>query len=288
MKVSPQRLKEKDFDAIHRALMEFYIERPVNYGLLERPQSVYSDYANFIANIIKQKNRKILDIGSGTWRIPDSIAEYGFKEVVGLDYFSEEKILEYSAKLTNKNARLVSYQGDTIPFENEYFDAVSSLCVLEHIIFVDNFLKEIHRVLKPNGYVIILCPNWSGINVYITGLIHILTKKDRFWQLNNFFDAFSGIFRSLIWYFENLISKEPRFILIYPRMKNGKIDFERSDDDAVHLCQPLSIKKFFKKLNYEVIHYNRGFGSTKYTLIFNKIFPSLASTNVLVFQKKIS
>ncbi len=286
MKFSPRRLKKEDFDNINKALKEFYIERPNSYGLLERPQSVYLEYANFIAKIVQDKNRKILDVGSGTWRIPDTIAEYGFEEVVGLDYFSQEKIQEYSAKISNKNARLVPYQDDSIPFESEYFDAVSTLCVLEHIIFVEKFLYEVHRILKPKGFVIILCPNWSGINAYINGLLHILTKKDRFWQLNNVLDAVAGIFRSIKWYIENLISKEPRFIMIYPRMKNGKIDFERSDDDAVHLCQPLSIKKFFKKLNYRVIHYNRGFGSTKYTLIFNKIFPSLASTNVLVFQKK--
>jgi len=285
MRISPKRLKAKDLQKVQNSLKEFYLERPENYGLMERPQSVYIEYANFIAKVVNNKNSKILDLGSGSWRIPDTIAEFGFQEVIGLDYFSSEKLDEYSKKIKNNNARLVSYINDSIPFEDEYFDAVSSLCVLEHIVFVEKFLKEIDRVLKPGGYVIILCPNWSGINAYITGLIHIITKKDRFWQLNNVFDAFFGIFRSLKWYFENLFSNEPRFILIYPRMKNSKIDFERSDDDAVHLCQPLSLKKFFKKLSYQTIYYNRGFGTTKYTYIFNKIFPSLASTNVLVFQK---
>jgi SAM-dependent methyltransferase len=285
MRISPKRLKAEDLEKVQDSLKEFYLERPENYGLLERPQSVYTEYANFIAKVVKNKDSKILDLGSGSWRIPDTIAEYGFKEVIGLDYFSQEKLIEYSQQIKNKNAKLVSYIDDAIPFENEYFDAVSSLCVLEHIVFVEKFLKEIDRVLKPGGYVIILCPNWSGINAYITGFFYILTKKDRFWQLNNIFDAFFGIFRSLKWYFENLFSKEPEFILIQPRMKNSKIAFERSDDDAVHLCQPLSIKKFFKKLDYRVIYYNRGFGTTKYTYIFNRIFPSLASTNVLVFQK---
>jgi SAM-dependent methyltransferase len=285
MGLSPKRLKEEDYEKVQKALVDFYHERPDEYGLMERPQKVYQDYAEFIWKVVPNKNSSILDLGSGSWRIPDAIAEYGYKEVIGLDYFSDEKLEYYTKQIKNTNAKLVSYKDDSIPFPDSSFDAVSSLCVLEHIVYVENFLQEINRVLKPKGYVIILSPNWSGINAFINGFFHVLFKRDRFWQLNNLLDCVVGAFRSLGWYFENLFSTKPKFIMIYPRMKNGKIAFERSDDDAVHLCQPLSIKKFFKKLGYRVIHYNRGFGTTKYTFVFNRLFPSLATTNVLVFHK---
>ncbi|MCX7909571.1 MAG: class I SAM-dependent methyltransferase [Ignavibacteria bacterium] len=286
--VRPKILKESNFKEISDALVEFYSCRPQEYGILERPQKVYEKYAEFISNIVKNKNSRILDLGSGSWRIPVEIGKFGFSEVVGLDYFSDKEFESYQKEITLPNVKLARYiASGVIPFNNETFDAISSLCVLEHIVYVEDFLNEIDRVLKPGGYVIIHCPNWSGINHFITAFFHIIFKRDRFWQLYTLTDCLSGIFRSIFWYLKNLFSKKPKFILIYPRMKNGKIDFERSDDDAVHLCQPLSIKKFFRQKGYKTIIYNRGYGTTKYTLIFNRIFPSLATTNVLVFQKGV-
>lgn len=286
MEIRPKRLKRYDFEKIQNALVDFYSERPEEYGIMERPQEVYEGYAKFISLVVQDKNSKILDLGSGSWRIPDTIAKYGFEEVIGLDYFSEQQYDNYRNQLKNSNAKLIRYkEANKIPFEDEFFTAVSSLCVFEHIVYIEDFLCEIDRVLQPNGYVIFQCPNWSGVNAMINGLFHTIFKKDRFWQLNSPIDAFLGIFRSFWWYLENLFSKEPVFIRIYPRMHNGKVNFERSDDDAVHLCQPLSIKKYFKQKGYRTIIYNRGYGTTPYTKIFNRIFPSLASTNVLVFQK---
>jgi SAM-dependent methyltransferase len=88
--IKPKRLNQKDFKFVQQYLIDFYNERPDEYGLMERPQKVYEEYANFI-NTIVDNNSKILDIGSGSWRIPDEIAKYGYSEVIGLDYFSPEK-----------------------------------------------------------------------------------------------------------------------------------------------------------------------------------------------------
>lgn len=285
MAINPRRLYEKDYENVITALIEFYNERPEIYGLMERSQQVYENYAQYINKHITNKNSVLLDLGSGSWRIPDTIAIYGYQKVFGLDYFSDEKLEEYSRQIKNPNASLIQYQNGKIPFEDEYFDSISSLCVVEHIVHIRETLDDMDRVLKPGGYIIIQSPNWSGINVYLSAILHFLKSKDRFWQLNNFFDAFFGIFRSIKWYLEVLLSKEPKFILIYPRMKNGKIEFERSDDDAVHLCQPLSFKKYFKQKNYEIIEYNRNAGFTPYSKIFNKIFPSMATTIEMVVRK---
>jgi len=285
MPINPRRLYKKDFDKVINALIEFYNERPETYGLMERSQQVYENYAKYINRFITDKNSVLLDIGSGSWRIPDTIAGYGYQKVFGLDYFSDEKLEEYSRQIINPNATLIQYENGKIPFGDEYFDSISSLCVLEHIVNIRETLDDMDRVLKPGGYIIIQSPNWSGINVYLSAVIHFLKSNDRFWQLNNLSDAICGIFRSIKWYLEVFFSKEPKFILIFPRMKNGKIDFERSDDDAVHLCQPLSFKKYFKQKNYEIIEFNRNAGNTAYSKFFNKIFPSMATTIEIVVRK---
>jgi SAM-dependent methyltransferase len=52
----------------------------------------------------------------------------------------------------------VFYDGRTIPFEDEYFDAVFSSEVFEHIFNLEEILKEINRVMKLSGKILITCP----------------------------------------------------------------------------------------------------------------------------------
>jgi SAM-dependent methyltransferase len=285
MSFKPVRLK-KDLDNVQSALVRFYTTRPDEYGLLERSQGAYEKYASGVNRFVPEKEKILLDVGSGTWRIPDTIAAYGYKKVIGLDYFSDEKLRLYANNLVNKNAELVTYTDGKIPFPDNTFDAVSSLCVIEHLVYPEKTLNEMHRVLKQGGKLIIDCPNWSGINVPIMAMKHILLKRKRFWLFYSFIDSFSGLFRSITWWAEAFFTKNPKFLLIYPRMKDGEIDFEQSDDDAVHLCQPISSKRYLKSKNYKLVAFNRSAGDTTYSRIFNRIFPSMATTNFIVAEKR--
>ena len=59
----------------------------------------------------------------------------------------------------HKNEHIdVYYDGKTIPFDNETFDSVLSSEVLEHVPNVDECIKEIGRVLKPAGKMLITVP----------------------------------------------------------------------------------------------------------------------------------
>jgi len=254
--------------------------------LLNRPQNQYDAYADFILKTAASKDVSILDIGSGTWRLPQTIASKGFKRVVGLDFFSDEKLKIYSEQLQSSNVELASYKGNKIPFDDNAFDVVTSLCVFEHILTIEDTLKEIDRVLKPGGLIIIHAPNWSSPNVAFPALVHMLKKNERFWLFNNSLDVLLYPLRSLKWYFEVCFAKTPHFIYVYPRILNNQIAFKTADDDVVHVCQPLSFKKYFKRNGYKMLKYNRGFGTTLYTKVFNFILPSLASLNVIVAKKK--
>lgn len=283
--ISPKRLKNKDRQEVLEKLIRFYNKRPDDYGLMERDQKVYSEYADFIKKFIKETDKIILDFGTGSWRIVDSLVKIGFSNAIGLDYFSKDKLNEYRSNLKINNGKLITYiEPDKIPLDDNSVDCVSSLCVVEHLTYVEKNFNEMDRVLKKDGYIIILCPNWSGINVPINAIKQNLLQNNRLWFFDSVFNSFLGIFRSFKWYFEAHFTNN--FIQVYPRIKNNEIDFERSDDDALHLCQPISIKKFFKNKGYEVIVYNRGYGTTFYSKIFNFLFPSMATSNTLVFKKR--
>lgn len=59
----------------------------------------------------------------------------------------------------HKNSKVDHYyDGKTLPFSSHSFDSVVSFEVLEHIFNIDEIFNEIHRVLKPNGIVLISIP----------------------------------------------------------------------------------------------------------------------------------
>lgn len=54
--------------------------------------------------------------------------------------------------------------GKVFPFRAASFDVVTASQVIEHINDVDNFVSEIYRVLKPEGYTIISTENLSSLD----------------------------------------------------------------------------------------------------------------------------
>lgn len=60
-----------------------------------------------------------------------------------------------------KNAALVS--ADSLPYPDKFFDHVVSLFVLEHISHLENVFKEIKRVMKPSGRLIVALPCEGGL-----------------------------------------------------------------------------------------------------------------------------
>lgn len=286
--MKPKLLKSlEEKKALNLILKEFYSRRPDNYEelLTNRKNNIFSPYFDLITYHAKPGDR-ILELGAGTGWATIELSKKGFK-TVGCDILSEQKLNEYKKNWAWANAELVAYDGINLPFADNSFDVVTSSCVFEHIIFVDDVLKEINRILKKGGLLIIRSPNWSGLNIPFRALESLIFKHERYWQYESILYAILSVFRSIFWYIRVLFAKQNElFITIYPRLKDGKIDFQRSDDDCVHLCQPLSFKKWFKTNNYNIIEYNRFRGDTKFAKIFNTIFPSFTTINHFVVRKK--
>jgi SAM-dependent methyltransferase len=72
------------------------------------------------------------------------------KEYIGLD-------IENSPE-KNKNINIIIKQGNKLPFPDEYFDAIISTEVFEHIENIWFYAEELKRVLKINGRAIISAP----------------------------------------------------------------------------------------------------------------------------------
>lgn len=75
---------------------------------------------------------------------------------------------------------------ENIPFDDSFFDICICSGTLEHFVDISKGLKEIRRVLKKNGFLIVVVPNrnwigklydWSGINYLHTVVRHTLPDQ---------------------------------------------------------------------------------------------------------------
>jgi SAM-dependent methyltransferase len=55
----------------------------------------------------------------------------------------------------------IDFNKDALPYEDDSFDIVFTKSTIEHIHNTDHFLKELLRVLKPGGLLIVLLPSWE-------------------------------------------------------------------------------------------------------------------------------
>jgi SAM-dependent methyltransferase len=94
-------------------------------------------------------NGKLLDFGCGAK--PYKKLFININEYIGLD-------IENEGHSHEKEDIDVFYDGKKIPFKNEYFDAVFSSEVFEHIFDIEEVLPEINRVLKLNGQLLVTVP----------------------------------------------------------------------------------------------------------------------------------
>lgn len=109
--------------------------------------------------IEKYKPKRILDAGCGRGFYLYGINSYKFvKEIHGIDI--NEKYLKI-AKNINQDKRVKIKKSNIykLPYENNSFDLIICSEVLEHLKDDKKALKELHRVLKPNGKLIITVPN---------------------------------------------------------------------------------------------------------------------------------
>ncbi len=76
-----------------------------------------------------------------------------------LDYFSQK--VEASCYPESFKQHLIQGYGESLPFEDNTFDLVTTYQTLEHVNNVQECLSELLRVLKPQGILYLRCPDYN-------------------------------------------------------------------------------------------------------------------------------
>lgn len=105
-------------------------------------------------------SERVLDLGAR--RSPYTSNLPGL--VVGLDLPAEEDArLGFSTKSLTRFTRgrhvAVFGRGEAMPFPDEFFDTVLMIEVVEHVEGDEDAVREIYRVLKPGGVLVLATPN---------------------------------------------------------------------------------------------------------------------------------
>lgn len=141
-----------------------------NYDFLNRLLSFRIDvlWRNRVIKMLKPfKPQRILDVATGTADLAIALQKLNPQSVIGIDIsagmlaIGQQKIEQ---KKLNNNITLQKADSENLPFEDNYFDAVTVAFGVRNFENLEKGLSEIRRVLKPDGQFIIL--EFSKVKVF--------------------------------------------------------------------------------------------------------------------------
>lgn len=127
-------------------------------------------YYSQIKNTLKlPKTPKYLDIGGKEGAITKefgSIINASSIDIVEVDKYDVEGINYHIVK---------SGENYTLPYEDNSFDIITAFMVLHHVESLDQMVKEITRVCKPNGVVVIFDHDcWDSMDAMLIDIEHLI------------------------------------------------------------------------------------------------------------------
>ncbi len=158
-------------DQLNQRMVEYYRTFHQYYDEIDFAVSGWNDPKHLLFQDIAKrcKEGNVCEIGCGAAGI---LRSKSLEEVryAGCD-FSESLLDRNRQQFPRADFRVIQ-DSTTFPFESHRFDLVFSICVLEHVVYPQNFLKELVRLCRVGGTIIILCPDFYsrlGITSQVAG-----------------------------------------------------------------------------------------------------------------------
>lgn len=139
------------------------------YNKKDRP---YTDYPAKLTKYLYDRyqmseGQKLLDVGCGRGEFLKGFMRLGL-DVKGVDISPEA--LEFNRDC---DIKIVDIENSKIPFEDNTFDIIYSKSVLEHFYYPERYMTEVYRILKPNGILLTMVPEWeSNYKIYYDDYTH--------------------------------------------------------------------------------------------------------------------
>jgi len=101
----------------------------------------------------------ILDIGVGLGRLLDPLVHF--------DRYGVDISQDYLVRARDVGIEVAFARAEELPFDDSVFDAVVACDVLEHVPDLNAVCREMLRVLKPGGLLVVRVPSLEDLSVYL-------------------------------------------------------------------------------------------------------------------------
>jgi len=181
-------------------------------------------WRKFTAKRMTPEAEKILDVATGTGDLAIAFARRAQEaQVCGLDF--SRRMMEEGVRKVNKrrlNSQITFFEGNAraLPYQDGSFDAAAAAFGLRNIPDKNQVLREMRRVVKPGGKVLILEMTFP-----------------RNLKLRKFF----------LWYFKNVIPRLGRILA------GNQAAYQYLPDSIQDFLRPEELTKLFKEAGLENI-----------------------------------
>lgn len=182
----------------------------VSYDENKKPFTKYpNELIDYLVKKLKLKtqNKKLLDIACGRGEFVQSFKKKGF------DCYAFDGDESYKKDLIKSGINFKKlYFKKKLPYKNGSFDLIFCKSFIEHIREPETLIKECYRILKKNGVLILLTPDFQKVyKTFYHDFTHVspFTKTScrDILEINNFKSVKSEIFYQLpaLWKYKFLI-----------------------------------------------------------------------------------
>ena len=192
-----------DLEQLEKNMTKFYseLETRTTYNQMisndRTEEGIIDDVTQaFLDWFSNNKFTRMLEVGCGTGRIRKLLTLPLESHYIGIE-ISNETIKENKKKWPMSDFYSIGVY-EIEKFFKEPFDLIFSFYVLEHLVYPQRALDIMYENLKPNGYLVIACPDFCASGIFpsqILGLSNLQSAKNKFKKLK-IFDAIVGYYDS--------------------------------------------------------------------------------------------
>jgi len=153
------KLKNEGLSFTRSRIASYLIERlklPFNQiGDFNKSWDIFNSI-NFLNKNLSKKS-KILDVGCYNSELLLALNKSGFQEIHGIDTNSKILKMPFANKINYHVGNFFDNK-----FENNFFECITSISVIEHGYDEKLFFSQFSRLLKKNGYLILTFDYWKN------------------------------------------------------------------------------------------------------------------------------
>lgn len=141
-----------------------------------RKKRIQMTIFNFLDEIEINKDAFVIEIGCGGGSLTEKLSIL-FNSIIAFDISIEAIKSTRKKVVSNSHCDFLVCDVTKMPFTSSVFDIVIFSEVLEHVYDQQKAIKDIHRIVKPDGHLLLTTPNSGGIYRIIDKHIHKLRRK---------------------------------------------------------------------------------------------------------------